>query len=48
MFKFERSDPVKRQALKYYMDYFDFTGLRLDNAFRYQANDYMIFPATLY
>ncbi|GJE94948.1 PH and SEC7 domain-containing protein [Phanerochaete sordida] len=26
--------PINRIALRYYMDYFDFTGLRLDNAFR--------------
>lgn len=29
------SDPVKQQALKFYMDNFDFSGLRLDSAFRY-------------
>lgn len=29
-----RSDPVKQQALKFYMDNFDFSGLRLDSAFR--------------
>jgi Sec7-like guanine-nucleotide exchange factor len=36
----ECRDPVKRQALKYYMNYFDFTGLRLDHAFRYSTNSF--------
>jgi hypothetical protein len=27
-------DPVKQVTAKYYMEYFDFTGLRLDLAFR--------------
>lgn len=31
---FIRRDPVKQQALKFYMDNFDFTGHRLDIAFR--------------
>ena len=28
------SGPINKIALRYYMDYFDFAGLRLDNAFR--------------
>lgn len=29
------SGPVKKAALQYYIDNFDFSGLRLDMAFRY-------------
>ena len=28
------SRSINKIALRYYMDYFDFAGLRLDNAFR--------------
>ncbi|KAF8332104.1 uncharacterized protein EI90DRAFT_3056571 [Cantharellus anzutake] len=32
------TDPIRKQSLKYYMDNFDFKGMRLDNAFRRLCN----------